>query len=950
MEPRSSQVASFSHASSLGWLCLVLFALVTPRLSAQTVAVSPRVTTPEQFLGHQIGADHFLANYTQLREYWKKLEGESDRLQLATIGTTSYGQQMLMSIISAPANLKKLARYREISGKLARARLSDVEAMALAREGKAVVWIDAGMHATESVAAQNILELVYRMVSRTDEETTQILENVILLVVPANPDGMEMVANGYMATKRVGSLPVLYQRYIGHDNNRDFYMANLPETEALNKVLYREWYPQIVYNHHQSAPRGTILFTPPFRDPFNYNFDPMVVRGIALVANHINSRFVWEQKPGIISRSGAPYSTWWNGGLRTTTYFHNMIGILTEAYGHPTPRKLTQDIKRRLPHGDYPDPIGSQEWHARQTIEYLQTANRALLLLAARYRKDFLYNIYQMGRNSIRRGSQDHWTVTPKLMAIAKQRGVKARRKDDPDISTTAVRDTFTDPALRDARAYILLADQPDLGATRRFVRILLKNGVEVHRLTRNAVIAQQRYREGSFVVLAAQAFRPHVRDMFEPQWHPDDLGSDGTPVRPYDSAGWTPSMQMDVRFDSVFEAVPAATPMTEVSLATLVPTPGVVTRGQVGFLLSGGDTANYRCVNRLLQAGQRVYCLGKSVKIGRLELPKGSYYIPKNDGTVALLRTQAKELGVDFVGVDRHLGGPALEMRNLRIGLFDVYGGNISTGWTEWLLRQNEFPVELVFGTRIHAGDLRKDFDVLIFHTGLPDPGGKGRVRRALRRGRPNRASDDQIEKLLAALPAFEDWSTAKDRRVRLTRKTAVPALTEFMAAGGVVVAMGSQSVNAARLFEVPVVDGVTTLDENGKHRPAGRSEFFIPGSLVNLKLAKNSMITTGLSHQLAGMFRRSPVFRVKDKIKVKVLATYENGPNGDPLLSGWAIGSKLLPGRAAVMEVPRGSGKLFLFGVDAVYRGQPQGTINMFFNAVSLGAAKTVSASQLR
>ena len=931
------------HALALPLLCLCV-------LPAQASHASTGVTSPEEFLGHRIGADRFLANYTQLRGYWQKLAKESARMKVVNIGTTSYGQPMVMAIITSPANHQKLAEYKNRSRSLAMAKdLDDETARIYAAQARAVVWIDAGMHATECVAAQNIIELVFQMTSRSDGETKEILDNVILLVTPANPDGMEMVAKGYMATGTVGRLPVLYQRYIGHDNNRDFYMANQPETEAINRVLYREWCPQIVYNHHQSAPRGTILFTPPFRDPFNYNFDPMVVRGIALVANHMNSRFSWEQKPGIISRSGARYSTWWNGGLRTTAYFHNMIGILTEAAGSPNPQRLTQTLNRRLPFSDHPDPVPSGVWHARQTIDYLQTANRALLLLAARYRKEFLYNIYQMGRNSIRRGSSDHWTITPKLMAEAKRRGKAAFDRADPSASQEAERATFKDPKLRDARAYVIPSEQLDPAAARRFVGILLKSGVEVHRMTKSAVIAGKRYSQGSFVVRADQAFRPHVRDMLEPQWHPDDIAG-GEPVRPYDSAGWTPAMQMDVAYERILDGFEA--PLDEVTLSDLgKPEPGLVTDGKIGYLLRPGNSDNFKAINRLLRAKQRVFCLRKPVRISpRLTFPKGTYYVPRRGGTKALLDGLARDLGLHVTGVDKQMPGPALALAPLRIGLFDVYGGNMATGWTQWLLEAYEFPVELVFGKRVLDGDLRKSFDVLLFHTGLPDPGGRGRIGRARRRGRPrSRLDAEQLEKLIEALPPFEDWSTVHDRRVRLTKDKAVPVLRQFVKDGGVLIAVGSQALAAARLFELPVRDGVMIADEaDGKMRRAKSNEFFIPGSLININIADNSMVTTGLSPKLAAMFRRSPVFRVRETDKVKVLARYPT--TGAVLASGWAIGGKLLRGRAAAMEANIGSGRVYLFGPDVAYRGQPQGTIKLLFNAVVLGSASEVSTTELR
>jgi hypothetical protein len=933
-----------------------------------------QITSPKAYMGKQIGADGFLANYTQLRGYWKKLASESDRMNVVNIGTTSYGQPMVMAVISSPANLGKVDEYREIAKTLALAKgLDDARAKALASKGKAVVWIDAGMHATESVAAQNILELVYRMVSGQDDDTLEILKSVILLVCPANPDGMEMVSNGYMATGRVGNLPVLYQKYIGHDNNRDYYMASQAETEAINRVLYRKWFPQIVYNHHQSAPRGTIIFTPPFRDPFNYNFDPMVVRGIALVANHISSRFSWESKPGAISRTGARYSTWWNGGLRTTTYFHNMIGILTESFGSPNPTKLTQSLRRRLPYGDYPNPVKSGLWHARQTIEYLQTANKAILLLASRYRKEFLYNIYQMGRNSIRRGSEDHWTPTPKLVAEARRRSEAARgagrntgdeqgegerrggrrrgggRGRSAGAMQKAVEDTFTDPKLRDARSYVISAKQLDPSAARRFVGILIKAGVEVHKLTQAAVIGGKRYLPGSFVVKLAQAFRPHARDMFEPQWHPDDVGSGGDPVAPYDSAGWTPTMQMGVEFDRVFESFEAS--LATVTLESLArPTAGKVTHGRAGYLLRAGDSNSFTCINRLVERKEKVFCLRKDKKLGRHSFPKGTYFISRGKDTAAVVDTMAKSLGLDFFGVDGKPGVPGLALGPIRVGLFDVYGGNMATGWTQWLLEQHEFPVQLVFGDRVEAGDLRKDFDVLIFQTGLPDPGGRGRIRRALRRGRPNRGSDERLDSLVKALPPFEDWSNVKARRVRLTKEKAVPALKAFVTDGGVLVAVGSQSVSAARLFKLPVKDGVLVRDkETSKEREATRKEFFIPASLMRMTASDASMITTGIPSSLTGMFRRSAVFQVRDSKRVKVLLRFpETG--GDLLASGWAIGAELLRGKAAALEATVGKGKVYLFGIDAVYRGQPQVTIKMLFNSILLGAARSVPSTEVK
>src|SRR5262249_32201130 len=324
-------------------------------------------------------------------------------------------------------NQKNLARYKEISRRLAAAEgLDEDQARALAAEGKAVVWIDGGLHATEVLGAQQLIENIYQLVNRTDPETMRFLNDVVILNCLVNPDGMELVSNWYMraadATRRsITDIPRLYNKYAGHDDNRDFYMTALAETEAINKILFREWLPQIVYDHHQTGPRGAVMFSPPFRDPFNYHLDPLVITLLDEVGAAMHSRFAMEGKPGVTSRSGANYSTWWNGGLRTSPYFHNQIGLLTETIGNPAPVDVPFVADKALPKTDTPMPIDPQQkWHFRQSIEYSITANRALLDYASRNKDRLLFDVYRMGMNSVERGGRDNWTTTPRRLRAAK--------------------------------------------------------------------------------------------------------------------------------------------------------------------------------------------------------------------------------------------------------------------------------------------------------------------------------------------------------------------------------------------------------------------------------------------------------------------------------------------------------------------------------------------------
>ena len=862
-------------------------------------ALTAQVPSPKQFLGHDIGEDRYLCNYTDLVRYFRAIDAASDRVTLREIGQTSYGQTMTMAVVTSPQNHARIEELRATAQKLCLARgVDSAAARALAQSGKAVVWIDAGLHATEAVAGQNILELLWRMASRDDAEVRRILDEVVLLICPVNPDGLELVANAYMATGKMDT-PVLYQRYVGHDNNRDFYACNQIEAENINRVFYRDWCPQIVYNHHQTAPAGTIIFTPPFRDPFNFYADPNVVRGIEVVSAHMNARFALEQKPGVISRSGAPYSGWWNGGLRSTCYFHNIIGILTESFGQPDPQKITQTLERRLPYGDYPDPIASQEWHARQTIEYLQTANFAILDYAAKYREDLLYGIWSMGDRAIRNGSRDYWTPTPKLMAAAKTRGD----------------DVFRDPALRDPRAYVVRPDQRDPAAVVRFVRAMQKCGIEIQVATEAFAVGGVTAPKGSYVFLCAQAFRAHVLDMFEPQYHPDDF-KDGKPVPPYDAAGWTLAMQMGVEAIRVFDELKGPfAPLTERAVCGS----HEVATDAAGWRLDPADSHAVTAVNRLLAA-----------KVPVERTADGAFFV-SNAGAE---RSKAVASAVQGLGVRPE---PVIattdelrpQLRQPRLGLLDTFGGTMPTGWDHWTLLQFEFPVRQVWGDRIAAGDLRKDFDALVFHSGIP---GARDLERAARSGSQTKGN---LAKLQAALPPFEDWSNLESRATALTADTALPALKQFVEQGGTLIALGGECEKVIRHFALPIKVGTFVKDPKaeGGERKTQREEFYIPGSLVALDVDLKHPLAAGMQQQPAAMFIAStPVLEVTGK-GVEVVATYRNT---DTLVSGWAVGQQYLAGKAAIVAANVGKGRIVLFGADVTYRGQPVGTFKPLFQAI--------------
>ncbi|MCC9167272.1 M14 family metallopeptidase [Pontibacter harenae] len=903
-------------------------------LQASISAWAQELPSPKEHFGFDIGDDYHLANYTQTETYFKKLAEASDRVKLVDIGLTEEGRHQYMLIVSSPKNIKQLGRYKEISQKLARAEnLTDEQARALAVEGKSVVWIDGGLHATETVGAHQLIETIWQLVSRKDPETLRILEQDIVLLTHANPDGQELVSDWYMREadpkkRSFSHLPRLYQKYVGHDNNRDFYMMNMKESQNISRQLFVEWIPQIMYNHHQRGPAGSVLAGPPYRDPFNFVYDPLVITSLDAVGAAMNNRLNVEGKPGYTQRAGSSFSTWWNGGLRTTPYFHNMIGLLTEIIGGPTPEDVPLVSQRLIPNGATPNPVEPQKWHFRQSIDYSVSLNYAVLDYAARYSDDLLFNIYRMGKNSIERGSRDNWTLMPKRIAdmesaFRKDQEEKAKSGDGNSSRRSSAMpaeyysEVLKDPALRDARGYILPSDQPDFPTAVRFINALIHSGVLVHKATSDFTVAGKKYPAGSYFVQAAQAFRPHVLDMFEPQDHPNDFQFEGgPPIRPYDAAGWTLAYQMGVQFDRILEGFDG--PFERVAYGELQSPlkKAIASNAKAGYVISGSANNAFIAVNDLLQAKLDVYRVQKPGS-GKSGSAQGDFFVPASAKAKSLLEKSAANLGLEITGVSKRPTGALAKVAPMRIALWDTYGGSMQSGWVRWMMEQYNFPIEVIYPQDIDAGKLRKKYEVIVFVTrAIPsvNSGGNGYSSRG---------------------PKPED--TPKEYRGHLGQITAeksVPELKKFMEEGGSVVTIGT-STNLAYHLGLPVKNALVDMSSEGEERPLPGTKYYIPGSILRMSFDNTHPAAWGMPAEGDVYFDNSPVFKISPdavaKGQVKPLAWFSSDK---PLRSGWAWGQAYLQDGVAAFEASVGAGKLYAFGPEITFRSQSHGTFKLLFN----------------
>ena len=521
----------------------------------RAAARSNAIPSPKSLLGFTPGEDRTIADWSQITNYFARLDQTSDRVTVQTLGQSTLKRPLIVAVISARENILALQKFKDIQRQLADPRLAmpPAQRARLIADGKVVVTISCSIHSTEIVASQMSMQLAYELASAEDPETREILQNTILLLIPSpNPDGIDIVADWYRKTLNTPyegkEPPELYHHYAGHDDNRDWFMLNLKETQLITRLLWHEWFPQIVYDVHQQGSNGSRFFIPPFYDPPNPNISPVLLRQVGLIGHKVAADLQAAGIKGVLTN--ALYDTWWHGGFRTAPYFHNSIGILSEAASARlmtpatvTGEQLTRSSTRGMRNAterttNFPDPWAAGTWRPRDIMEMEMIAARGVLSMAAKFRANYLRNFYELGRKN-----------------------VEQQTKPDQPI------------------AYLIPAGQGRDEAVAKLIASLVGQGIEVYRLDRElhvthgpqvlqrtnapneklgtyrTVIAQSTMTEvplGSYIVFLAQPQRTNVAALFEPQIYPNRLTAQGEAERPYDVAGWTLPLQMGVEAPAV--------------------------------------------------------------------------------------------------------------------------------------------------------------------------------------------------------------------------------------------------------------------------------------------------------------------------------------------------------------------------------------------------------------
>ena len=843
-----------------------------------------QVTSPEAFFGFQLGCDRKIASWDQIVAYLRLLEQESDCLQVIDMGPSTEEHPFLMAIISSPQNLANLERLQAVNAEISDARgLSENAARSLISEGKAVICQSMGIHATEIGATQMASELTYDLLTKTDEETQRILDNVIFLMFPClNPDGLVMTVdwyNKYLDTEYEGcSLPWLYQKYSGHDNNRDAFMLNLVESQYVARILFEEWHPQVFQDHHEMGRYGARLYLAPYCEPIHPHADPLVWREISWYGAHMAYRLEGADKTGVLN--AAQFPAWSHLGFHWIGNYHNIASILTESAGtklatplyiHKNQLQAQGELLRAFPHykpqTNFPHPWQGGWWRLRDIVEQQKVSAWGLLDLAARHKDTILSNAYLKAKRQTERGANGK------------------------------------------PSAYLIRSIQHDPLTVVALINKLLKQGIDIRKATQAFTVNSVTYPAETYAIFLNQPKMGIIKTLLGQTFFPDDAWTRseyGEPNDPYDTATDTLAEFMGVNVE------PVDTLTCDDSIFALLttaenPTGQLVGESKFGYIFDGRLNESYKHVNQLLGQGVKVIRVDEAIEVDNTRFPPGAFVVSAESKET--LEEFALNSGVTFYALDEELSAAHHEVGQLRVGMYQRYGGgNMDEGWTRLVLEQFGFPYQTLKDDDIKAGDLNQRLDVIIFPSDTTD----------MVVGKTEEDESDEEES--------KEFDVPPEYRSGIG-KEGVKAIKQFVEEGGTLLAL-----NGACEFAIEQLDLQVSNTLKGK----SSQTFFCPGSTLKASVDTNHPLGYGMPDETLILFWNSPAYEIQHSRFSERYELVVEYPEKDILQSGWLVGEDQLAERAAMVSAQYGSGRVILFGFRPQFRAQTRGTFKLFFNAL--------------
>jgi len=886
-----------------GFFILILFAgfLVSPAAALTT----QNIKTPGVYFGFKPGADRMLFDYGALISYLIHLDKKSPRLKLVEIGKSPLGKNIYIAFISAEENIKNLDTLKEINRKLALdPNIPAKERERLVEEGKVFFLATLSMHSSEVGPSQAAPLIAYDLVTTEDPLKSAWLENVVYMMVPChNPDGMDMIIDHYKKYKggkyEGCSMPGLYHKYVGHDNNRDFITLSQTDTRAIAGIYSLDWFPQVMVEKHQMGALGTRYFVPPNHDPIAENIDAGIWNWMGIFGSNMIKDMTKEGLAGISQHF--LFDDYWPGSTETCIW-KNVIGFLTEAAGvkHATPifiepnelsvrGKGLAEYKKSI---NMPLPWPGGWWRLGDIVQYEIVSTLSILKTASLHREDILAFRNDLCKKEVEKGK----TKPPYY--------------------------------------YILPLKQHDQSELVHLVNLLKEHGISVYRLSEDAVISGKIFKEGDIVVPLSQPFRPFIKEVMEVQHFPvRHYTPDGEIIKPYDITSWSLPLHRGItavevnrlsglprNFDFLLQKIEKPFNLKKEIPARLW-----------AALLPVHQNESYKAAFLALKQGLIVHRLKEPVRFGvkGLEYPAGTFvvYATPPRGRKAGLESILNMLTVSPKILEKPAALETVPMYMPRIALVETYFHDMDAGWTRYILDTYFIPYTVIRPGDFETVDFTGNFDVVVF-------------------------PDADVPVLLSGKFEYQPYRLSKypPQYMKGIGKKGMERLLAFLDGGGNIVSwgrsaalfMGQQEFSlspvpklprvtqpAKEKFELPVKDISEELKKAG---------LYCPGSLVKIDLLPDHPVTIGMPDQVGVFFRGRPVFhtRIPDRdMDRRVIGRF---PEKNILLSGYCEKEEKVGNQAVLVWLKKNKGQLVLFGFNPQFRASTQGTFKLLFNSILL------------